>query len=87
MSIAAFTPFLTGLAWTLVINSTYPSGIRLLFATMIAIFALVLVGPLHRLFTHGPTLEVDERGFTWRGWSPQQIPWDAVEGWKQVSYL
>ena len=63
-SIAAFTPFLTGMASTLVINSTYSIGIRLLFATMIANFAVVLVGPLHRLFTHGPTLEVDERGFT-----------------------
>lgn len=87
VSIAAVTPFLTGLTWTLVVNSTYPMGIRLLFATMIGIFALILVGPLHRLFTCGPTLEINEHGFMWRGWSPRQIPWEAVERWKQVSYL
>ncbi len=85
--IAAFAPMLTSFAWALVINSTYPIAVRLGFALLIGVSALILVGPLHRLVTRGPVLEVGEDGFCWRGWSGETIPWEAVERWKPVTYL
>ena len=85
--IAALTPMLTGMGWTLVVNSTYPLGIRLFFAAILGLFALVLVGPVHRLVTQGPMLEVSVDGFRWRGWSTETIPWNAVERWKTNTYL
>ena len=85
--IAALPPMLTGMGWTLVVNSTYPLGIRLFFAAVLGLFALVLVGPVHRLVTQGPMLEVSVDGFRWRGWSTETISWDAVERWKTTTYL
>lgn len=85
--IAALAPMLTGMTWTLVVNSTYPFGIKLFFATMLGVFGLILVGPIHRLFARGPMVEVGEEGFRWRGWSDETITWDAVERWKLTNYL
>ena len=84
---AALAPMLTGMGWTLVINSTYPMGIRLSFATILGVFALVLVAPMHRFFTRGPMFEVSEAGLLWRGWSTETISWDAMKRWKSTSYF
>ena len=85
--IAALAPMLTGMGWTLVVNSTYPLGVRLFFASMLVLFALVLVGPVHRLIIRGPSLEVGVDGFRFRGWSAEKIGWDAVDRWKPITYL
>lgn len=85
--IAGFTPLLTLLAWSAVINASDPMVLRLAFFALTGTSALLLVGPLHRLLVRGPIITVDARGFKWRGWSGKTIPWEAVDRWKTTRCL
>jgi hypothetical protein len=79
--LAAFLPMLVLFTWNLPLHPDMPVAGRIIGALLVMPVAAMVVAPLRTLFASGPVLEISSSGIFWRSWSPQPIPWSAVERW------
>lgn len=84
---AMIWPILVTGAVNLPLHPTAPLAVRVIGALIVLPLVIWLVLCLRALAADGPVIEVDRHGLTWRRWSPEPIPWSAVERWRVKSWM
>lgn len=84
---ASILPILVVGAVNLPLHPSAPFAVRIIGGLILLPFLIWMLLCLKALAGDGPVIEIDRKGLLWHRWSPQRIPWSAVERWQVKSWM